>query len=57
MMNFWMFVGAFIVANVIFTTIMTVVGLALVNMKSVQKWYVNYAMKIGEEMVELMDED
>lgn len=52
MMNFWMFVGAIITANVI----MTAVVFAAFSNKAVRKWYMNYCSKVGEDLVDLMDE-
>ena len=52
MMNFWMFVGAMITANVI----MTVVAFAAVSTKAVRKWYMNYCNEIANDMVDILDE-
>lgn len=52
MMNFWMFVGAMIAANVI----MTVIAFAAFSTKAVRKWYMNYCSKVSKDLVDLMEE-
>lgn len=53
MMNFWMLVGAIVMANVIWTLL----AFALASSKMFQKWYMNYTKKLGEQIVDMFEED
>lgn len=53
MMNFWTILGALIAANAIWT----IVGIALLKSKVIQKWYMNWCKDFADDMVDFMDEE
>lgn len=53
MMTFLAVFGALIAANVVWT----IVGVALIKSKRIQKWYMNWCKDLADDMVDFMDDE